>query len=65
MAMTVLHDAPDVAEKVFAAVALENRCPVPVGKHDVVEMAVWVDMGRFYAGQPRSGLRLVAEFTVG
>ena len=36
MAMTVLHDAPNVAEKVFAAVALENRCPVLGGKHDVV-----------------------------
>jgi len=36
MATAVLDDAPNVAEELFAAVAVENGCPVLGRKHDVV-----------------------------
>jgi hypothetical protein len=66
MAMSVLDDARHVAEEVFAAVALGNTSPFFRGKHDMVRGGGVGDMSRFYAGRPRSGLRLVAGwFSVG
>jgi hypothetical protein len=69
MAMAVLDDAPDVAEEVFAAVALQNRCTVFRRKHDVVgDGGVRRDGAILHWSTPfgLSGLTLVAcSFSVG